>query len=453
MVLTIQGMDLALGMEWQWMAQSQELKPALKRQSSLSAVAFIHQGEVWLGFHPPVQTKVYAGALVLGQFYPTAIVIVDIGEGACWLCALKLGLPVAGFDLMVSTLDIERTINTWLESLSGWPIVRLSWLTVNSTEEKLLTPNEGSVQALLWPSPLEQKSLALTGKLLQSFVLSKKPKLRNQRSLTWVQLILRSVAVLLLVGALMIWGQERWQLITQAQVLKANTQKKLQGLAQEQEVQQQNLVAERNWRARVLAQKEALLLAPEPWGLWGAFEQIRHAWPVSIHGYRIDHIDCTLLECSVSWVGEGLGTQTQDQLKLPFIQKPLRADLLATSRLALNLPLVRHSRLLSEEQLDEWLLDSRGDFARRHLGFTIQAPQAIMASTQPSLGLHSPDPEAPKVIAHQGTWRMPFLAKTHLLEAAQFAQQLQSHHLLLTSIQYVPHQSLEMRGEYVFVQP
>ena len=44
MVLTIQGMDFALGMEWQWMAQSQELKPALKRQSSLSAVAFIHQG-------------------------------------------------------------------------------------------------------------------------------------------------------------------------------------------------------------------------------------------------------------------------------------------------------------------------------------------------------------------------------------------------------------------------
>ena len=457
MVLTLQGMNLALGMEWQWMGQPDGLKRVhqrvLKRHSHMSAVAYTHQGDVWVGLHPPVQTKVHAGALVLGLFYPFGMVSVDLGQGEFWLCALKEGLPVVGFDAVVSATDAESTLKAWRESLEGWPCIRLSWLHDGESVDVQGDPVQGSMHRVLLGLKAMHKSHALTGHPLQSFVLSKKRESTWHQPVPWSRLALWLTLALAVFVALFLWGQGRWQLFTQAQALREAAHDRLQGLAKLAQLEQQQAQAEHQWVLGVNAQKDQLLRQPEPWALWSAFDHIRHALPLSLAGYRVSLIACTLEDCVVSWVGEGVNSRTQDQLRLPFVQKPLSADLKATSRLVLNLPIVATTARADSVQLADWLLYSKGDFARHHLGFTVEEPRAILAPPRLPLA-SSPSSVTPtEILAHRGAWRMHFAAKTHLLDAAQFAQLLQPHSLLLTSIQYVPQQSIEMRGEYLFVQP
>jgi|GEM_PF-6149150 len=473
MVLTLQGMNLALGMEWQWLGQAdgdqrvlwrihqrvhqRVLKNVLKRHPQMSAVAYTHQGDVWVGLHPPVQTKVHAGALVLGLLYPLGIVSVDLGQGAFWLCALKGGLPVVGFDTVVSAQDTEPTLKSWLESLEGWPRIRLSWHAGGAGVHVQGEAVEGSLNHLLLGLKAMHKSHALTGQPWQSFVLSKKRESIGTELMPmfmpWSRLALWLTLALIGLVAFFLWGQGRWEWFTQAQVLRDAAHARLQGLAQLAQLEQQQAEAERQWLSNVKEQKDQLLRQPEPWALWSAFDHIRHALPLSLAGYRVSRIACTLDDCVVSWVGEGVNSRTQDQLKLPFVQKPLRADLQASSRLVLNLPIVATTARADSMTLADWLLYSKGDFARHHLGFTVEDPRAILAPPRPPLASPLGSGTPTETLAHRGAWRMHFAAKTHLLDAAQFAQLLQSHSLLLTTIDYAPQQSIEMRGEYLFVQP
>jgi hypothetical protein len=360
---------------------------------------------------------------------------------------------VVGFDAVVSAKDTEPTLKTWLESLEGWPCIRLNWLHGVASLDVQDDPVQGSLDAVLLGLKTLHKSHALTAQPWQSFVLSKKRESALHHPMPWSQLALWLTLALTVCLALFFWGQGRWQLFTQAQALRDAAQARLQGLAKLAQVEQQQADAERQWVSSVNAQKDQLLRQPEPWALWGAFDHIRHALPLSLAGYRVSLIACTLEDCEVSWVGEGVNSRTQDQLKLPFVQRPLRADLQASSRLALNLPIVATIARADSVQLADWLLYTKGDFARHHLGFTVEEPRAIVAPPKPLLASPPNSVTPTETLAHRGAWRMHFAAKTHLLDAAQFAQLLQSHSLLLTSIQYVPQQSIEMRGEYLFVQP
>ena len=102
-----------------------------------------------------------------------------------------------------------------------------------------------------------------------------------------------------------------------------------------------------------------------------------------------------------------------------------------------------------------------GDLAHRFTALVIEDPHAVYAQrpSEPALPTTNNNKttthpaQHENLLAYRGAWRVDFTAKTHLLDAAAFAQQLDRSPLLLTSIQYTPAQSIEMRGEYLFVQP
>ncbi len=457
MVLTLQGFDLGLGLHWQWMGNTDRLKAELhaelKRLGPSSTLVFKHLGEVWLAAHAPVHTRVHAGALILGLFHPQGIVTVEMPQSQVWMCALKDALPVVGFDAVLPEALEEETRERWHDSLGPWPSIRLNLLEKTNTSPGAEVFDAGSLEGLLKTVKLRLKQDKHLSKQLQSFVLSKR---RSRKSLTPRGKVLRVFSLSLALGAsylLAVWAQERWSVFSQAQVLRERAQSRLQGLARREADERQQQLADQALKDSLQAQKEALTLRPKPMALWWAFEHIRHALPLSMNGYQSGRLACTLNGCEVSWQAEGLWARTQDQLKLPFVQNPLSADLHATSRMALNLPRLPALGLSDWGAMEEGVLFLKGEVAHRFLGFTLEDPKPVFAMrpVEPLSGQNATTTQT--LLAYQGRWRIDFTAKTHLLGAAAFAQQLEHSPLLLTEIEYTPGQSIAMRGEYLFVQP
>ena len=467
MVLTLNGFDLALGMSWQWMQSASGLQAELKRQAPLSTsstLVFKHHGEVWLASHPPVQTRVHAGALILGLLHPDGVVSVHLDAGVVWMCALQGGLPVVGFDALVAQDSESTTRQRWLESLGPRPSIRLSLgkhssqqVPADHAQDLELDSLEGWLQRLS-ERRRQDKSVA---KQLQSFVLRKKrlpsaltARAKFQRGLLWV-LTLGAVCLLA------VWAQERWALFTQAQTWREAAQLREQSKKRQEALELEKSRAFEAWHESLLAQRAALVAGPPPMALWWAFEQLRHALPLSSNGYQSRLVSCTLSGCEVSWQAKGPWVRTQDQLKLPFVRVPLRADRQPSSFMALNLPTQAGQVRADAVGVEAGMLFLTGDLAHRFTALVIEDPHAVYAQrpSEPALPTTTNNKttthpaQHENLLAYRGAWRVDFTAKTHLLDAAAFAQQLDRSPLLLTSIQYTPAQSIEMRGEYLFVQP
>ena len=475
MVLTLNGFDLALGLSWQWMPSATGLQAELKRltalsaSSTLSTLVFKHQGEVWLASHPPVQTRVHAGALILGLLHPDGVVSVTLAGGLVWMCALQGGLPVVGFDAVVGQDTESTTRQRWLESLGPWPTFGLS--LGQHASDALATDHErdrdrdslaGFLQRL-GERCRQDKSVA---KHVQTFVLR---KTRLPNALTARAKMERGLFLVLALLAgcgLALWAQERWTLLAQAQAWREAAQQQEQGKKRQEALELEKKRALQSSRESWLAQRAALRAGPQPMALWQAFEELRHALPLSANGYQSRLLSCSLSGCEVSWQAKGPWVRTQDQLKLPFVRLPLSADRQPSSFMALHLPIHPGEVRADEVGVEAGMLFLKGDLAHRYTGLVIEEPHAVYAqrpgepaltnntatSTTSTATKTNPVQEE-SLLAHRGTWRLDFTAKTHLLDAAAFAQQLERSPLVLTSIQYTPGQSIEMRGEYVFVQP
>jgi hypothetical protein len=309
----------------------------------------------------------------------------------------------------------------------------------------------------------QDKSVA---KHVQSFVLRKTrlPNVLTARAKMERGLFL--VLALLAGCGLALWAQERWTLLAQAQAWREAAQQQEQGKKRQEALELEKKRALQSSRESWLAQRAALRAGPQPMALWQAFEELRHALPLSANGYQSRLLSCSLSGCEVSWQAKGPWVRTQDQLKLPFVRLPLSADRQPSSFMALHLPIHPGEVRADEVGVEAGMLFLKGDLAHRYTGLVIEEPHAVYAqrpgepaltnntatSTTSTATKTNPVQEE-SLLAHRGTWRLDFTAKTHLLDAAAFAQQLERSPLVLTSIQYTPGQSIEMRGEYVFVQP
>jgi len=128
MIVKVADLHFAFGMKWIISHDKKETR-LIKAQFNPKGSLFVCQekikaeiapnGQAWLGVYTLSSKSlalrepkpIYCAALCLATFVRDAILVQPLMEGCVWFCVIKDGLPVVGFDLLLSPDEIESHVD------------------------------------------------------------------------------------------------------------------------------------------------------------------------------------------------------------------------------------------------------------------------------------------------------------------------------------------------------
>lgn len=279
---------LVVGLDW---ALHESLKAAKTQLSKEKATWYArrvvgtdHVQAIIQG-KPPVRLRgMRAGALAVSCVLQNAIVAQPVGEGKLWVCGIRDGMPLPGYDRVVA------------ESEASALIAELMSYVVTAEIIGALPGATRSLDAVLKEAPK---------KCLQQTVFRSTSLL--------VPLAVLTVGGLVVAGVLM--GVAEYQARTQKDQQAAAAA--LQRLMSEQARQQQEAEARRQWERKVQEAKAQVAHVPDPIAQLWQWTHLATSLPLSIGGWTPSRVECTPGECVVTWTRPDARAPLSTALGLP----------------------------------------------------------------------------------------------------------------------------------------
>src|SRR4051812_21513372 len=104
--------SIAVGIEWTLHDSIAEAKKAAAGKRNVLVVRKVISGECVQGVckAPGKSRKLQAGALLLASVAKDVLVYHSLGDGNAWVCAIREGIPLHGFDVVVDEKSAKSTL-------------------------------------------------------------------------------------------------------------------------------------------------------------------------------------------------------------------------------------------------------------------------------------------------------------------------------------------------------
>ena len=501
MIVQIANLHFAFGMQWVMSHEKKDTR-LIKSQFSSKASFYVCQagpspeGEskhlAWLGFYPmkamnpsiPQSKHIHCAALCVAALVQDAIVLQPLQEGCVWLCVIKGGVPVVGFDLLLNEAEIQPHLEFCkrvfkrrdpqtqpevgaeprpFEVLEAFELLKA--LEVQKSKDRALReslkasrlkPLKGKRWFRLRPIVLTLSAalvlsilsgLALGGGLVG--VLNDKSELSILPGLApsdGLVLKLRNW-----VSKAFFPGHEREESMRLA-ALAAQSQE-----AQMRAEKRQFALNEK----RFLDQRSQLRRKVSALEFWQEFNRVRHSVPISFMGHGLRQLRCVPSQCDLDWSKEQAGFQNvlsalpNRSINSSFSgagQNPL-------THVELNLNVVPMA--LEEEDSSESLLQAmKEDFAHVPINWSasssIEYSPALGSTQGPSGAASNPRgegvraPEDKWLLANAGEWSLTLSAETMLVQGDEFIKRLAKWPLEVSEINYLRNETLSFKGKWFY---
>jgi hypothetical protein len=412
-LLTHNGRQFALGVDWATAHDSGEVRRMSKARARACRVVRPVGGKFWLGLYDaPIRGKVFSAALAIGKAEPNAVVAERVSDTHSWLCSIQDGLPVVGYDLLVPNEEARDLASQWTASFTKSGFIG-DLPGAKCQVASLLDEFEQLVSAKSVPS----KDVAAMRLQKQGVSLS-------------------SIAGIVALGCLVIglyagWGY--WQRLRQS---SAAQQMSLSAAAQ-QAINAEKVAADRKRRtqefqAQVVAARSELQRAESssPTPLWRAWTDVRRSLPISSYGYSPVSLNCGTAECQVEWQGLGTLTQPVDKARLTGVIPNLEPTLAATSKFRLQPAAETREpgrKFASPQELRMAIVNAAIVAAP---GLVVDAMTPVTLTPPADLGLQ------PVTVGARGRWRFAASGPTGPIAAEEVFKFLATWPVQLTSLQY-----------------
>lgn len=531
MIVQVGNLHFAFGMEWaisHAKEESRQLKSRLRSTNSLYVCKAVKErgkevtSQWWFGvFHSqfnaqshPVPKKVYSAALCMAAMVQEAIIVHPLAEGFVWLCVIKAGLPVVGFDVLVPESDIASRIDGLQnllkssgqsvkaaegESIDTFEVIqafeRLNNLDVaKATDARLegdirmarLRPLDrlGGLKCRPWFLLLSAVlGLGIVAELALGQGLKGVLDANVQHPLLQRAFLVGDFVKEWLSKCSVLISPERYQAESiRLARLEAQRQEdhraKLKELADQALLEKETQLAQNE--RRLAEQQNRLRTWVVPIDFWSAFNRLRQSVPLSIMGQELHQVRCLSSYCDLEW---GLGRSSIQNIAA---QSKASSNLERTAdkpwtHVSLNLSPTL-SLAQSKGSLQEALDSMKADFSRVPLDWSVgqplghsmwmdELPQNATAklstesgkskdsdmntdkasvSVSASASVSSSAREKKFWLANSGEWRVTFSGETMLLEADGFIKRVGRWPMELTEIDYSRSGSLSLKGKWFY---
>lgn len=312
-VVVVEGLPIAVGLEWTDVASEAEAKKLVGKDRSyvFAKSAGSNSFAAGIASRESAKAGAMAAGLLIGVATPEALVFHTLPDnGGFWVCYITQGMPTAGADKVFATEAEAKSKYTDITSLMDNSAVKIGvragcTLTVEAAIQKSL----GQLEVLDAPPKVRAKALL--------------PYKLRINSFNWLKFAL-AFAVLMVIGGLVIAGLIYREQLADQRKREALLQQALQS-QREQEIERQRkaqavqafMLDVRNERARF--GKQGIASAQ-----WHACEEIRRTLPLSRYAYQPAKLSCSFAKgiAEVEWAPIGPATRLVDRKALPGVVDP-----------------------------------------------------------------------------------------------------------------------------------
>lgn len=400
--------SIAIGIEWTLHDSVADARKAAAIKGKVLSVRKIISGECVQGVCavPPKSKKLQAGALLVAAAASDALVYESLGNGLAWVCAIREGIPLHGFDVVV---DEDSAKSTLAEVMSYVPAAAIYG---NNTGAKC-TLDELFAQL----SAADRKAATLSP---------------SSSPVTVIAL----AAVLVLLGGTALFMYRHFE---QKSAGEASTASQWQSA---EEVRR----AQEAFNAEVAQAKLRFWHARSPTRQFALWYDVLRSLPVSANGWTPSSFTCDLAACQVVWKRDARALPS-DSGNLPGSASPQAfnpAKNESTTSFALAaFDTVTHADGMS--RIDRYLLDV--GVSANPYRLVLDPSQAAVTVTPPA-GVEG---LAAQTIGQEGVWRA---TGSNPLLAPGFLQRIELPGVALTAMSIKnlnlgrPQYTIELEGRY-----
>lgn len=400
--------SIALGVEWTLHESITQAKRAVSGKKKILVARKIISGECVQGIceAPQKGGKWQAGALLVAAVANDALVYHSLGDGNAWVCAVREGIPLHGFDIVV---DEETAKMTLAEVMSYVPSADIY----------------GDIPGA--KGSLEDLFALLTAKDKRSAQLVVPDSL--------VTVLLLVLGLLGLAGALFFGFlyYQKFSSMANSAALQLKSEEELRK-------------ARAEFEAEVAKQREIFWYAASPQAQFALWFDVLHKLPLSVNGWVPSSFSCDVNNCQVGWKRDPLALPSAVGL-LPgkgadSSFNPARTETKTTFDLT-KLDQIRYGT--GPKNIDQYLLDF-GPVVPTVI-WTMQASRNPITVVPPKdvPGL------VPVTLGIEGTWKA---STANLAALPALLQKLELPGMVLTSLKIanLPRvmvlQTVELEGRY-----
>ena len=492
MIVQVAGMHFAFGMKWIISHEKKETRLIKSQFNSRGKFYFCQTNAVsgveftdwvWIGFYRlnalassmPEPKQIHCAALCMAVLVQDAIVCQPLHDGCVWLCVIKAGRPVVGFDLLLGPGEIQSHLDfcqrvfkksaaqaqtgTQAEQGSFEVIEAFDLLKRLETEKIKNTDITKNIKASRlraldskgW-SRLRAIALALSAAVALSIISGLAlgggvvAVLSDKIEPPWLQ------SSSLLGGAVndvQHWVREEFfpeyeqQEVSRLASLAAQKQEMQSSEIREKalsQLRQKSQQFELNVE-RFRGQQERMRYKVSAIEFWKAFNQVRQSVPISFKGRQMRHLKCVAAQCDLVWTSGQVGTQNNStQVDLSLKEVPLE-----TQRV---------------DQFDLFMQSVKEQFVHVPMNWSENSPfeyslvlgEGTVQSSQKSLlqeGRVKIQGEQ-WLIAKTGEWSLSLSGETMLVQGDDFVKSLSKWPMELSEVSYQKDESLSFKGRWFY---
>ncbi|NEX63367.1 type 4b pilus protein PilO2 [Noviherbaspirillum galbum] len=288
-ILQFQDTQVAVGVDWSVYRSKGALRKAMRSAKGRGQNGHLvqqHDKELVLGVHACPSKTVYAGAAIVAQVHPDAVLCESVtlpgGETAWWVCAITDGIPSPAKDRLMDEGEARAEI-TELMSYQPNSVLLGTFGGSHATFEQVL---ESATEKQRQASRLERP--------------------------TSIKLIGASAAAVIvaIAGAGFATKQylDRTAMQRQKDSLAASQQNQLMAALQLKLKREADVkAAQQQFRNEVETARNQMRMHAVPQALYQAWIDVSRQLPVSFHGWAPMELRCDERQCTVRWTMTPLG--------------------------------------------------------------------------------------------------------------------------------------------------
>lgn len=294
-VLNVAGRKIVLGLEWQLYESMRNAKEAVRKRRNILITRRIVGGECVQGVcdKKGVPSHAIAGAMIISYAAETAIVYQPIGGDRAWVCAVREGAPLHGFDAVLPEAEARNILTE-----------AMSYIQVSDIYGDI-NGAKGSLQKLV--EKLDKKS-------------EKRCQLVPANGIG--EKIIVGGLGLGLAGAAAVVGI---QYLKKSNLEQEGIHVSMTQMQTEEAIRQMRLEHQRQHENAIAKAKMTLWHAVPANRQFAAWSSVIAGLPVSVSGWRPIEIDCDASQCKVKWQREYLAAASAAQ-QLPGEKGPVSKD-------------------------------------------------------------------------------------------------------------------------------
>ncbi|QAU35250.1 type 4b pilus protein PilO2 [Janthinobacterium sp. 17J80-10] len=400
--------SIAIGIEWTLHDSVADARKVATAKGKVLAVRKIIAGECVQGIctAPPKSKKLQAGALLVAAAANDALVYESLGNGLAWVCAIREGIPLHGFDVVV---DEDSAKSTLAEVMSYVPAAAIYGNTTGAkcTLDELF--------AQLNAADKKAATLSAPSSLVTVIALA---------------------AILVLLGAAALFVYRHLQQKTSGEASTARQWQSAEEVRRAQEA----------FNAEVAQARLRFWHARSPTRQFALWYDVLRSLPVSANGWTPSTFTCDLASCQVVWKRDARALPSA-AANLPGSASP-QAFNPALNESTTSFPLgafdsVTHSEGMTK--IDRYLLD---------VGVNVNPFRLILDQSQTAVTVTPPagvEGVTAQTIGQEGVWRA---TGSNPLLAPGFLHRIELPGVALNAISIKnlnlgrPQYTIELEGRY-----